>query len=89
MRFLCPELLLAMAVRTDHLCRWLQVARVCIAGSKVTIGLTGGAREMEEVWRARAVVGTIMLQLTLSEAQLIIGPSIRFPGSGGWAKTEA
>ena len=87
--FLCPEGLLAITVRTGHLCRWLQVARVCIAGSKVTIGLTGGAREMEEVWRVQAVVGTIMLQLTLSEAQLIIGPSIRFPGCGGWAKTEA
>ena len=43
MRLLGPEGPSAMAARMGHPCRWLQVARVCMAGSTVTIGLTGGA----------------------------------------------
>ena len=38
-----------VVVRTAHQCRRLQMARVRVAGRKVTIGLIGGAGEMGEV----------------------------------------
>lgn len=48
-----------VVVRTAHQCRRLQMARVRVAGRKVTIGLIGGAGEMGEVGGARVVVGTM------------------------------
>ena len=49
-----------VVVRTAHQCR-LQMARVRVAGRKVTIGLIGGAGEMGEVGGGRVVVGTMVV----------------------------